>query len=155
MSLVTSKTAARIAAIQALYQYESNGRVQDLNELCDSIVSSYNDQSFKEIFDIPEEVNISLHKNHFRYLTEFTINNLKSIDKLISDNLHGNWKFSNLHLSLSSLLRVAIAEIIYCQDVPTKVILNEYTNIGSSLAKESEIAFINSLLDKLAKEKRS
>ena len=54
MSLVTSKTAARIAAIQALYQYESNGRVQDLNELCDSIVSSYNDQSFKEIFDIED-----------------------------------------------------------------------------------------------------
>lgn len=154
MALVRGKTAARLASVQALYQFESNGRSENSDSLCESIIKSYTDKDFKEIFDIPEDVHIELHKNHFKILVEFTINNLGNIDEVITSNLTGNWKYSNLHMSLAALLRVAIAEILFCPDIPPKVIVNEFTDIGTSLAKESEIGFINSLLDKVAKENR-
>lgn len=154
MALVGNKTAARLASVQALYQYESNGRSDDLESLSNSIIKSYTDKDFKEIFDIPEDVQVELHKNHFKTLLEFTINNLDHLDQIITSNLSGNWKYSNLHMSLAALLRVAIAEILYCPDIPPKVIVSEFTDIGASLAKESEIGFINSLLDKVSKENR-
>lgn len=154
MALVSNKTAARLAAVQALYQFESNGRAESADALSESIVKSYTDKDFKDIFDIPEDVQIELHKNHFKTLVEFTIQNLDKLDTVITENLSGNWKYSNLHMSLAALLRVAIAEILFCPDIPPKVIVSEFTDIGSGLAKESEIGFINSLLDKVAKEKR-
>lgn len=155
MSSVNSKTTARLAAIQAMYQFESNGQSQKADEICDKLIKSYHDVYFKDIFDIDKEVNIELHKNYFKTLVELSIDNVQKLDDIITSKLTGNWKYSNLHMSLAALLRVAIAEILFCPEVPYKVIVNEFTNIGSSLAKESEISFINSLLDKVSKEYRN
>lgn len=154
MALIGNKTAARLASVQALYQFESNGRSEAVDILCDSILKSYSDKDFKEILDIPNDIHIEIQKNHFKTLVTFTIQNLDKLDEVITANLTGNWKYSNLHMSLAALLRVAIAEILYCPDIPPKVIVSEFTNIGASLAKDSEIAFINSMLDKIAKENR-
>ncbi|MGV2432064.1 MAG UNVERIFIED_CONTAM: transcription antitermination factor NusB [Rickettsiaceae bacterium] len=154
MAIINSKTAARIAAIQSMYQFESNGRVDNAAALSQKIESSYNSEDFKELFDIPNNVSVKLHTNHSRALISNTIDNLEKIDEIISSNLTGNWQFSNLHFSLLALLRVGVAEIIYFPDTPAKVVVNEFTNIGSSLAKASEVPFINSLLDKVNKEYR-
>jgi N utilization substance protein B len=155
MAVINSKTTARIAAIQALYQYEMNGRTDQVEALTNNIQQSYVSEDFKELFDIPENISMKLHNTYCAKLITLTIENLEKMDEVITMNLVDGWKYSNLHFSLAALLRVGIAEILYCPDTPSKVVVNEFTNIGSSLAKQSEVAFINSLLDKVCKEYRN
>ena len=61
----------------------------------------------------------------------------------------------HIHLSLISLLRVAITELVYVTETPYKVVINEFTNIGTGFLQDFEIAFINSILDKIAKKHRN
>ncbi len=154
MATINSKTAARIAAIQALYQFDINGRTDKIESVIDNIQKSYLSEDFKELFDIPENVSMKLHNDYCKTLITITIENLNQLDEIITSHLVDEWKFSNLHFSLVALLRVGIAELLYCPSTPTKVVINEFTNIGSSLAKQSEIAFINSILDRVGKEYR-
>jgi N utilization substance protein B len=155
MAVINSKTTARIAAIQALYQFEMNGRTDSVESLTNNIQQSYIGEDFKELFDIPENISMKLHNTYCAKLISTTIENLEKLDEVITLHLVDGWKYSNLHFSMVALLRVAITEILYCPDTPSKVVINEFTNIGSSLAKQSEVAFINSLLDKLCKEYRN
>jgi len=53
------------------------------------------------------------------------------------------------------ILRVAIFEIKYFDKIPTKVIINEYTDIASSFDGESKVQFVNSILENIAKKNRS
>jgi len=152
MAVINSKTAARIAAIQALYQFEMNERAGTIESLVDQLQQSYRSEDFKELFDIPNNISMKLHNEYCRKLITYTIENLDRLDEIIKQHLFDGWKYSNLHFSLVALLRVAIAELIYCVDTPRKVVINEFTNIGSSLAKASEVSFINSLLDKVSIE---
>lgn len=155
MAVVNSKTTARIAAIQALYQFEMNGRTDSVESLISNIQNSYTSEDFKELFDIPENISMKLHNVYCSKLVTLTIENLEKLDEIITLHLIDGWKYSNLHFSLAALLRVGIAEILYCPETPNKVVVNEFTNIGSSLAKQSEVSFINSMLDKICKEYRN
>lgn len=154
MAVINSKTAARIAAIQALYQFEMNGRLDPTEKLVTDIQQSYIDEDFKELFDVPANLSIKLNNNYCRKLITCSVENLEKLDEVINLHIFDGWKYSNLHFSLVALLRVGIAELLYCNETPRKVIINEFTNIGSSLAKDSEVPFINSLLDRVSIEYR-
>ena len=152
MAVINNKTAARIGAIQALYQFEMNGRVTTIKDTVENIQQSYLNEDFKELFDVPANISMKLHNSYCEKLITYTIENLDNLDEVINQHLFDGWKYSNLHQSLIALLRVGIAELIYCHETPRKVVINEFTNIGASLAKQSEIPFINSLLDRVSQE---
>lgn len=154
MSAINNKTASRIAAVQALYQYEMDKEKNNINSVLENLVTSYEEKDFKMMYEIPNNINLKLHKNHLEKLAVNAVENIAFIDEAIEKHLSKDWKFTNLHLSLLSLLRVAIAEIIYLHDTPYKVAINEFTNIGNSFLQEFEIAFVNSVLDKISKQYR-
>jgi N utilization substance protein B len=155
MSTINSKTASRIAALQALYQFEVNKDQDDIDSVLKNIEKSYEEKDFKATFEIPRHLKVKLHKKHLSNLVKNAVENTEFIDETIKSNLSKDWKFSNLHLSLVSLLRVAIAELVYVTETPYKVVINEFTNIGTGFLQDFEISFINSILDKIAKKHRT
>lgn len=156
MSKISTKTIARIAAVQALYQYQINGSLQKPAELVLDIVSHYKDSELPDDLELGSGNNsrIKLNINYFSALLQHALNDLPNIDIIIEEHLAEGWKPDTLHTSLIALLRAAITELRYFPEVPYKVVINEFTDIASDLLKENEVAFVNSLLDTVSKKFR-
>jgi N utilization substance protein B len=69
------------------------------------------------------------------------------IDPLICDTLPEKWTFNRLDKVMCSILRAGIYELLFSPDIPPKVIINEYTNIGSSFQLNDNNALINGVLN--------
>ncbi len=77
----------------------------------------------------------------------------KEIDSKIEGSLE-NWRLERVALVDRIILQIAIAELIYCPEVPTGVIINEAIEIAHKFSSEKAGSFVNGILDKLAKELR-
>jgi len=154
MAKISTKTMARMAAVQALYEFEINSRSSSPESLVESIIINYAREDFRAIFEIPDGVNVKLHSNYMRELVMNTINHLDQIDDIIKAHLAPGWNYEAMHIALVSILRVAIAELLYFLEVPYKVIINEFTTLASEIVKDAEIPFVNSLLDHVRIEYR-
>lgn len=154
MNKINTKTIARIAAVQALYQYISNNQEQKSEELIAAISGYYKDNEINNDLEIASKskTKIKLNISYFTNIVTFAIKDQETIDKIILDHLSDGWKWEHLHTTLVALLRASICELLYFPEVPFKVIINEFTDIASDMLKESEVAFVNSMLDKVSKE---
>jgi len=86
-------------------------------------------------------------------LLEGTYRNRKEIDEIIEKHsLH--WKLARMAVVDRNILRLAVYELLYLHDIPTSVILNEAIEIAKKFGTEDSGAFINGILDKVAKEVR-
>ncbi|HSA58424.1 MAG TPA: transcription antitermination factor NusB [bacterium] len=86
-------------------------------------------------------------------LLDGTYRNRKEIDELIErHSLH--WKMARMAVVDRNILRLAVYELLYLHDVPTSVVLNEAIEIAKKFGTEDSGAFINGILDKVAKEVR-
>src|SRR5262245_20076382 len=86
-------------------------------------------------------------------LLEETFRNKREIDDLIErHSLH--WKLPRMAVVDRNILRLAVYELLYLHDVPTSVVLNEAIEIAKKFGTEDSGAFINGILDKVAKEVR-
>ena len=79
-----------------------------------------------------------------------TIEHLEEIDKLISKYLV-NWNFERLNKTDISVLRLAIYEMMYSQDVPDKVAINEAIELAKKYNGDVAGVFVNGLLDNIYK----
>lgn len=146
---INKKSIARIAAVQAIYQYmlRNNDNIDDIIE---NVLSFYrNDNSMT---DLP--IKISLTISHFKLLVKLVFENIDKIDEIISDHLIGDKDQGHIPILLQALLRTGICELLFFPDVPAKVVINEYTDIANDMLNDNEIGFVNSILDKIAKENR-
>lgn len=75
-----------------------------------------------------------------------------SIDQLIERYSH-NWRLSRMSCVDRNILRIAVYEILYCDDIPFKVSINEAIDIGKKYGTEESGAFINGILDSLHLER--
>jgi transcription antitermination protein NusB len=94
-------------------------------------------------FDAPEEA-----KAFSSSLIEGTWNNIEQIDGLISGSSE-NWTMARMSRVDKSILRMAVYELLFCQDIPPKVTLNEAIDLGKVYGSENSGAFINGILDAL------
>ena len=86
-------------------------------------------------------------------LLEGTYRNRKEIDQLIErHSIH--WKLSRMAVVDRNILRLGVYELLYLHDVPTNVVLNEAINIAKKFGTEDSGAFINGILDNVAKDVR-
>jgi N utilization substance protein B len=72
----------------------------------------------------------------------------EEIDKIIEANLH-NWKIDRISKVNLSILRLATFELLYDEEVPRNVAINEALEIARRYSDEKSVAFINGVLDKL------
>jgi len=94
-------------------------------------------------FDAPEET-----RSFSTLLIEGAWNHREQIDKLISDNSE-NWTMTRMSRVDKSILRMAVYELLFCNDIPPKVTLNEAIDLGKAYGSENSGAFINGILDAL------
>ena len=75
-------------------------------------------------------------------------NNKETIDTVISENLQ-NWKIDRISKVNLSILRLATYEILYDEQVPRPVVINEALEITRRYSDEKSVSFINGVLDKI------
>jgi transcription antitermination factor NusB len=75
-------------------------------------------------------------------------NNKEAIDKVIEENLH-NWKLDRISKVNLSILRLSTYEILYDNEIPTNVAINEALEITRRYSDEKSVGFINGVLDKI------
>jgi len=72
--------------------------------------------------------------------------NLKEIDSLI-EKFSSNWKISRISCVDRNVMRIDVYEMLYCEDIPSKVSINEAIEIGKKYGAEDSGSFINGILD--------
>lgn len=84
-------------------------------------------------------------------LAEGVISKIQDLDDLISSHLTG-WTVERISKVSLAIMRVAIYEIIYSEDVPVSVSINEAVNLCKVYAGEEEYTFVNGVLGAIARE---
>lgn len=114
-------------------------------------------EPFWDYFDNPEDArkrhlkNFSVSaetKNFSTLLIEGAWQKRHEIDKVISD-CSEHWSISRMSRVDRSILRMAVYELLYCEDIPPKVTLNEAIDLGKTYGSENSGSFINGILDAL------
>lgn len=112
---------------------------------------------------VPEESQKGLahFKNHFLLnkeddafldrVVEGVLAHAPEIDRLIEQYLE-NWSLDRIALIDRTLLRIAIFELLYCEDVPPRVTLNEAIDLAKQYGSENSGSFVNGVLDRILNE---
>ena len=79
----------------------------------------------------------------------------RSIDPVLDDHLAQGWHLSRIDSILRAILRAAAYEITMREDVPAKVVINEYLNIAHAFFDGEGPKVVNGILDKLARARRA
>ncbi len=114
-------------------------------------------EPFWDYFDNPEDARkqkirncaMSSEAQSFSILLiEGAWRNRHEIDRVISD-CSEHWSISRMSKVDRSILRMAVYELLYCNDIPPKVTLNEAIDLGKTYGSENSGSFINGILDAL------
>jgi len=114
----------------------------------------YNPMPIEELlnqFDAPFKNDVSEFSHKLIKLAD---TNKVSLDTLIKEHLF-NWDFSRLAIIDKILLRMAAAELLYFDDIPPEVTLNEIIEISKNYSTENSGKFLNGILDAILKDVRS
>jgi N utilization substance protein B len=142
-----SRSAARLAAVQALYQLD-----MDKVSIARLLAEFHAHRLGAEI----EEVQYAeAEVDFFDDLVTGTDARREEIDALIESKLGAQWKISRLDKTMLQILRAGTYEIIARPDVPTASVISEYVDVAHAFFDEKDAKFANGLLDALAREKRT
>ena len=97
-----------------------------------------------------------LHQDYVPFakeLAEGALANMQVIDELLNKYLM-NWEFDRLAAVDRNVLRLAAYELLYRDDIPTAVTINEALELSKAYNSEESAKFLNGVLDKLAREKK-
>jgi len=98
---------------------------------------------YQECFNIPKGSG-----PFFLTLAKGVMQNILQIDRII-ENFSSNWKISRMPCVDRNIIRTAVYEMMFCEDIPTKVSINEAIDIGKKFGTEESGAFINGILDSI------
>jgi transcription antitermination protein NusB len=128
---------ARILAMQFLFSL-------DINQSWD--IYQEKKEAFCEKYHLSPDA-----FSHFFTLTDGVSQQRQNIEALIEES-SDNWKLSRISGVDRNILRIAIFEMINCEDVPPKVAINEAIELGKRFGTDDSGAFINGVLDKIRKK---
>ena len=140
------KSAARLYAVQALFQMETSGQTAD------QVVVEFLDHRFGASYDGAELIDgdISL----FRRIVDLAVNYQAPVDQMTDRALVANWPIARIDPTLRGLFRAAGAELSQT-DTPPKVVISEYVDLARAFHPEGkEASFVNAVLDHMAREAR-
>ena len=141
-----SRSAARLAAVQALYQHDMEGTA--LARLLDEF---HQHRLGKEIEDdVYEDAEIDF----FDDLVSGTVARRDEIDLLVQSKLAEGWNLKRLDKTMLQILRVGAYELLARADVPVGSVISEYVDVAHAFFEAREAKFANGVLDAVAKEVR-
>lgn len=140
------KSAARLYAVQALFQMEASGQTVE------SIRAEFETHRFGAIYDGDEMAEGDV--NHFRAILEHAVNMQAKIDQMTDRALVAKWPIDRIDPVIRALFRAAGAELVELP-TPPKVAINEYVDVAKAFFPDGkESKFVNAVLDHMAREAR-
>jgi N utilization substance protein B len=144
MSNVNSdaRHAARLGAVQALYQMEMLGADSE------EVAEEFAEHRFSELPVAPDA-------DFFHAVVTGVPPHQVEIDRSIAASLSQNWKLERVDSILRAILRCAVYELVARRDVPAKVVIDEYVAVAGAFFGADEPGFVNGALDSIARRKRA
>jgi len=143
MSGSKARSAARLAAVQALYQHEMEATT--IARLLDEF---HQHRLGAEIEDMQFN---KAETAFFDDVVQGTIARRDEIDELLSEKLAEGWKIERLDRTMLQILRAGAYELLARADVPTGSAISEYVDVAHAFFDPREANFVNGLLDAVAK----
>ena len=106
-------------------------------------------REFNEAAEMPEQIKLYFDNMEEKY--NKIQEHLEEIDQLLNEISTG-WKTKRMGRVDLNILRLAVYEMKYDEDVPVKVAINEAVEIGKTFGGEDSASFINGILGKVARE---
>lgn len=142
-----ARAAARLAAVQALYQHEMEGT---------AVASLLHEFHHHRIGATIEDVEYAeADVDFFNDVVRGTTARAGEIDRAIEAKLASGWTLSRLDKPMKAILRAGTYELLARADVPTGAAISEYVDVAHAFYDRKESGFVNGLLDAIAKEVRA
>ena len=142
-----SRSAARLAAVQALYQMEMEDTplAKLLHEFHQHrLGATIEDETYEEA-----------EQDFFDDVVTGADARRAEIDGLISQRLAEGWTLERLDRPMRAILRAGAYELVARPDVPVATVITEYVDVAHAFYDKRETGFVNGLLDAIAKAARS
>ena len=150
VKLANKRGAARLAAVQALYQMDLTA-----TKLMDVVAEFENFRLGKAVDpDTDTAIYREADPQWFRAILSGVINEQKRIDPFIQKTLPPDWPLARVETLLRSIMRAGVWELLAKKEVPAKVIINEYLDVTKAFFEEDEFKLVNGVLDRIARKHR-
>jgi N utilization substance protein B len=147
MTTHASRSVARLAAVQALYQMEVSAIGVE------HVIREFTEHRFDR--DVEGVTLASADEGFFAELVRGVVAQQKGIDAAIARRLAEGWRLERLDATVRAILRSGVFELAHRPDIPTEVAIDEYVEIAKSFFEGSEPGFVNGALDAVAKDVRA
>lgn len=142
------KSAARLYAVQALFQMEAAGQTAE------TVAKEFETHRFGLPYEEGEDALAEGDPDHFRALLDHAVNWQASIDQMTDRALVAKWPIARIDPVLRALFRAAGAEMTQMA-TPPKVVITEFVDVAKAFFPEGkEPKFVNAVLDHMAHEAR-
>lgn len=147
MSSTRGRSAARLAASQALYQME----VADsgLADILAEFESHWIGREVEGEQYNPAEIAF------FREVVTGVLNDQRAIDRTLDETLSAGWPLRRVEALMRAILRAALFELKHRRDVPARTVITEYVDVAAAFFGKEESGMINAVLDGLARQVRA
>jgi len=139
--------AARLAAVQALYQMDLAGT--GLNEILAEFESHWIGREVEGAHYAPAD------RAFFRDIVSGVLREQRTLDPLIDDALTKKWPLKRIEAVLRAVLRAGSYELEHRRDVPARVVITEYADVAAAFVERDETGIVNAVLDQLARALRA
>jgi len=139
--------AARLAAVQALYQMDIAGA--GINEILAQFENYWIGREVEGNQYLPAEAAF------FREVVNGVVREQRSLDPLIDAVLAETWPLKRIEAILRAVLRAGAFELGHRSDVPARVVVAEYVDVANAFVDREETGMVNAVLDHLARKLRA
>lgn len=140
------RSAARLYAVQALFQMEHSGQT------IDAVIREFEDHRFGAVYEGREMIEGDV--DLFRSLLNDAVPYQAKIDQMTDRALVARWPLGRIDPTLRALFRAAGVELVG-NDTPPKVVIKEYVDIAHAFFEEGDAPkLVNAVLDHMAREAR-
>jgi N utilization substance protein B len=139
--------AARLAAVQALYQMDVAGT--GLNDILAEFESHWLGREVEGEQYLPAEAAF------FRDVIAGFAREQVKLDPLIDQALSAGWPLKRIESVLRAVLRAGAYELDHRRDVPARVVVSEYVAVANAFVDADETGMVNAVLDQLARQLRA
>jgi N utilization substance protein B len=146
MAKRAKRSAARLSAVQALYQMDIAGT--GLPDILAEFESYWIGQEV-EGQQYPEA-----EAAYFRDIVGGVLREQRELDPLVDDALAKGWPLKRVEAVLRAVLRAGAYELLHRPDVPARVVVSEYVDVAGAFLNREETGMVNAVLDLLARRLR-
>ena len=150
MSRIAARTqaraAARLAAVQALYQHEMEATPLP------TLIHEFHQHRLGATIEDAEYADADV--DFFDDVVKGAVARGEEIDATIAGKLASGWTLARLDKPMKAILRAGTYELMARADVPTPAVISEYVDVAKAFYERRESGFVNGLLDAIAKEVR-